>query len=504
MKTERTHANSSDTAPHSGTHRRSSLTRRLIAWFLVVALVPLTVVSAVSYYTAKESLRQVAYESLYASVEEKAAFIKNWFHYRLIDLEAEANAIQNASLLVELQEAYKSSGKALGEFVKSYRWHAIVEEQANDLKTFCKLYEYHDVFLVDIDGNILFTVAAESDLGTNLFDGPLAETRFASVCRKALDTGQASFSDLEYSGPSNNVYAGFFAQAILDEAGERIGLFAFQITSEQIEYIMGAGIRQESAMQRYIIGVSREMDGITLRSALMDHESTGNTARIQDAQTGGFVSDWGRPVDTEQSRLWFGEHGPSGIQDEHQQETAFVYDDPSGVSVLGIHKSVYLADVKWGVIAEIPEVIAFAPVRRLKNMVIGLVVVTGILVVIVAVSTTRRIVRPIRNLSRAASLVAEGDLSQAIDSDATDEIGDLSRCFNRMVANLGNLFGDLSNQKYALDEHAIVSITDIKGAITFVNDKFCKISGYTRQELIGQNHRMVKSDEHTREFYRNL
>lgn len=63
---------------------------------------------------------------------------------------------------------------------------------------------------------------------------------------------------------------------------------------------------------------------------------------------------------------------------------------------------------------------------------------------------------------------------------------------------------EVSNQQHALNEHAIVSITDVRGNIIYVNDKFVKISGYSSEELIGHNHRMVKSDEHSSEFYRDL
>ena len=63
---------------------------------------------------------------------------------------------------------------------------------------------------------------------------------------------------------------------------------------------------------------------------------------------------------------------------------------------------------------------------------------------------------------------------------------------------------ELDFQKRSLDEHAIVSAADVKGNITYVNDKFVAISGYTREELIGNNHRMVKSDEHPPEFYREM
>ena len=55
-----------------------------------------------------------------------------------------------------------------------------------------------------------------------------------------------------------------------------------------------------------------------------------------------------------------------------------------------------------------------------------------------------------------------------------------------------------------LNAHAIVSIADVKGRITYVNDKFVEISGYSREELIGQNHRLLKSDEHHQDFYRHM
>ena len=81
----------------------------------------------------------------------------------------------------------------------------------------------------------------------------------------------------------------------------------------------------------------------------------------------------------------------------------------------------------------------------------------------------------------------------AIRSDITDR--------KEGEEELKKILKEISDYKYALDESAIVAITDQKGIITHVNDNFCKISKYSTEELIGQDHRIINSGYHSQDFW---
>ncbi|OSM04035.1 PAS domain-containing protein [Magnetofaba australis] len=104
------------------------------------------------------------------------------------------------------------------------------------------------------------------------------------------------------------------------------------------------------------------------------------------------------------------------------------------------------------------------------------------------------------------------DLGEApLNAEGGADISQLSSLMQRLVRErekahkaLSAALADLKQQQFALDQHAIVSITDVDGAITYANDNFCAISGYGRDELLGQNHRIVASGLHPPAFFAKM
>ncbi|MCK5547062.1 MAG: PAS domain S-box protein [Rhodospirillaceae bacterium] len=154
-------------------------------------------------------------------------------------------------------------------------------------------------------------------------------------------------------------------------------------------------------------------------------------------------------------------------------------------------------------------------VDDLYNLQWMLLVVGVLFGAVFALLASRAFTAPILSLANTMLHLASGKLDTKItDEDRGDEIGEMIKAVQvfkknaiereRIERRQRETRRELDFQKYALDEHAIVSISNVQGNIIYVNDKFCDVSGFSKEELIGKNHRIVKSDGHRPKFFKDL
>ncbi len=445
-----------------------SLGRTLLLWFLLLALLPMTLVAWISYQEATRSLTGAISERLEQGARMQAGFIENWFDYRSMDLKSQAGSRQNADLLQRLKDGLQKSGKGPAEYVDSREWARTVEGAQDDLVMLLRDYDYvYDLLLVDRDGNILFTVARESDLGENLFDGSLAGTRFAGGVRNSLESGQPLFSDIERYAPSGNRLAGFLTAPVLDQAGARLGVFAVQINLERIFKLMLSEQETQETLRNYLVGE----DG-RLRTML-----DGDPEEVLN-----------RSVDSANYRLWRQASG-SRTESAESEKAAFEYIGPSGAAVLGLHHVLKLpGGVEWILIRELDRDEALASVQWLGTLTLSLVLLTALLTVWLAIAQARRITRPIIHLADASMAVAEGEPDQRVSVAADNEIGRLADAFNHMLEKRKSHEKALEESRKQLElviDATAVGVWDWqvqKGDVSF-NERWAEIVGYSLKEL---------------------
>ena len=387
MKDEQPESDSGVAAASRASLFRAGLGMRLLLWFLALSIIPLAIVSVVSYLNARKSLYADAEKSLAAIAGIKTQYIKSYFARTLTDLAAQSEMVANAEFLGELRAAFVESGKPLPDFVKSFKWEMIVHERSPDLKAFHRTYGYYDVFLIDAEGNVLFTALREADLGTNILEGAYSDTFFAATCRKALETGRPTFSDYERHAPSDNAVAGFLASVLLNEDGDKIGLIALQVAIDQVDGLMQQRAGLGRTGESYLVGADLRMRS---NSALEEAETV---LRVE--------------VNTEQTQLWRQEH-VEGEESPEMAETTRRYRGRRGKYVLGNHHDLEIAGVNWAMLVEIEAAEAFGPVRNLLAAALVIGAAALVVVLVVAVPLSRRIARPITEaVNRLSSTGAE-------------------------------------------------------------------------------------------------
>jgi len=128
----------------------------------------------------------------------------------------------------------------------------------------------------------------------------------------------------------------------------------------------------------------------------------------------------------------------------------------------------------------------------------------SILALTLGVFVSRKIVGPMTQMTRSLEILQYTGSIGPLPVESNDEMGVLAREFHNMLIIKDANNKALNEQKFAMDQHVIVSTTNVKGEITYVNDKFCEISGYTAEELLGKDHRILNSGFHGMVFFKEM
>jgi PAS domain S-box-containing protein len=280
-------------------------------------------------------------------------------------------------------------------------------------------------------------------------------------------------------------------------------------------------------------------DGKTLEGAVVEYVALGESGEIylinQDAymitpsrfREDTFLKE---RIYTSQASLCLKEH-ISGNSEAEMKETMELYLDYRGEEVFGMHT--YIPEMQWCLLAEIDKSEALAPTKDLLKFSLMRVSMVLLLFLIVAYLLGRAISKPIIALRQGVEIIEKGDLNHRVGTDSQDEIGDLSRAFDKMTLNIKKSRLEIDQkveeqtkeiqekQKYMADQQMAVLniledveeekdktkiiardlekfklavdnasdhivITDAEGIVLYANQAVEEITGYSNKETVGE------------------
>ena len=384
-------------------------------WFLAVSLIPLAAASYMNYRNSHDSLQQEIIAQLKNTAFHKTQEIGDFFNESTKSLNWEARRDNVRTQLQTLTEAFNASGLKLEDFIYSLEWTEITSKTSDQFDYFLSINEFYDVFLIDPRGNILYSAAQESDLGTNIFTGPYSQSHFGQACQTACNESRTVFSDFDKYLPSRHADACFLVTPIYSLAGEMAGLMAIQLSIAKIDRIM-QGNDLTHGVVSYLVGPD-----LLLRS----HETQAEQASPVDIR-----------METVKSRAWLQQLRKQ--DNKAKQSEPSIYVNHEGIKVLGLYDSIMINGAPLAVFTEIPVAAAFKDLNRQAVIALLLFFAVGLIVLMFALWAARRVTTPLHLLTMQANRLADGDLENieqaVINSD--DEFGLLSKSFQELASSL--------------------------------------------------------------------
>ncbi len=284
-----------------------------------------------------------------------------------------------------------------------------------------KNFGLYDIFLVNKDGDVVYSVEKEKDYGTNLESGVYSKTglgkAFAKV--KKLGKGEVAFSDFEAYEPSYNEPAMFLASPVI-YLGDFEGAVIFQLPKGKINEVMSFDGNYEKAGlgktgQANLVCEDGCMKNDSRFIASMDDpdvKASGTTITVLNVKS----------ASTDAIK-----EGKNG---------SWIIDDYRGVRVLSSYTPVEIFGEKWGMVVEIDEEEVLESVHAIRNIILAISFVIFIVLLLISISLVQKlIISKLATLQAAAYDLAkgEGDLTQRVKVPVGDEIHEVAENINAFI-----------------------------------------------------------------------
>ena len=260
----------------------------------------------------------------------------------------------------------------------------------------------YDIFLININGDVVYTVYKELDFASNLLSGPWKESGLSKLYRNIIrdQSQEVHFIDFEPYSPSNNAPAAFIGRVIKDEEGKTLGVLAFQMPIARINQAMSNYTGMGSTGDSFIVG----KDNLMRSDSRFINKDNGETTILK------------RSIDTDSVHQALA--GKTGV---HLSE------NDKGTPVLSAFAPLEFLGEKWALIAEIDKSEAFASTYALfysqiwANFLVNALIISG------AAFIAWRFCGLLTRLARSMNQLANNDLAIEIPGiDRSDEVGEMA------------------------------------------------------------------------------
>ena len=353
------------------------------------------------------------------------------------------------------------------------------------IKHFLEAFGYYDIFLVDLDGNIVYSVFKELDFATNLRQGPYQGSGISKAFLTAVNKskGEYHLEDFAPYYPSYEAAASFIATPIYNQ-GKKVGVLIFQMPVDEINTIMtfnenwkniGLGDSGES----YLVGP----DGLLRSQSRFLIEAPKDY--VTALKAAGINANLIQQIEEKGSAIGRQSVNTIASSKALKGEKGFlITPDYRKVDVFSAYAPVNAAGLHWAILTEIDVEEAMADTQALIDTVFNTIVVIILIVVVLSVILSYlvggSISKPISAASQKVKDISESnDLTQRLKEVGRDEMTELSVSLNALFSQLQNVFTQFSSASHTLRQDAITmsnSMEETRASILDQNNRTTSVA----------------------------